>query len=277
MRTPGSMQRKDLARNEVVLITGDLRVEGTIHTEPGRTRFSDVWEDVLRERRSYLPVSDATVHVRDGSREAEHRDVFLVERRDVQAVFRQAPGEREGGSGRQIRLRAVRAGIFCETFRVEGTVHLDPTRKRFSEAWEALIRDARPFVPMSEARITDRSGEEVIAETGFVSVEKGRVLAGYALQEDYENVPTRVIQLEALRASLVVDGLVVTGTIHPKPGEPNFSRFSDLWESLMRDPRTFVAMTDASVEERDGREVARSPFLCVEKSHVRGVYPVSED
>lgn len=268
------MQRKDLVPNVVVLVTEDLRIEGTIHTEPGRPRFSDVWESVLRERRSYLPVTEATVQVRDGSRGAEHRDVILVERRDVQAAFRQGPDEPEGGSGRQIRLQAVPAGVFCESFRVEGTVHLDPARKRFSEGWEALIRDARPFIPMTDARITDRPGDEVIAEAGFVTVDKGRVLTGFAVEEDHESAPTRVISLEAVRASFVVDGLVVTGTIHPKPGEPNFVRFSDLWESLVRDPRTFVAVTDAAVDTPDGRKLARPPFLCVEKAHIRAAYPV---
>lgn len=277
MRAAGSMQRKDLVASDVVLVTEDLRIEGTIHTEPGRTRFSDVWEGVLRGRRSYIPVSDATVRVRDGSREAEQRDVILVEREDVQAAFRQSPDGDGNGSGRHIQLQAVPAGVFCESFRVEGTVHLDPSRKRFSEAWEALIRDARPFVPITDARITDRPGVEVIAETGFVTVDKGRILTGFAVEEEHESTPTRVIQLEAVQASFVIDGLVVTGTIHPKPGEPNFSRFSDLWESLVRDPRTFVAITEASVCTSDGREIARPPFLCVEKAHIRAAYPLPSE
>lgn len=274
------MQRLDLVDEEVVLFTQDLRIEGTIHMEPGRARFSDTWESFLRERRAYMPVTGATIHYRHGGRPAESVDSFFLERTDVRAIFRRGPDEDvRGGSGAsRIDRASVEAGILCETLRVEGTIHLDPSRGRFSEAWEALIKDSRTCVPITDARIMDRAGGEPLAETGFVSVDKGDILCGYPLAGDgHEPAPTRYLQLEKMVTSMVLDGVVVTGTIHARPGEANFSRFSDLWDAIVRDPRTFVPVTDAEIQTLEGETVVKhAGFLCVEKAHVRAAYPPSE-
>jgi DNA-binding response OmpR family regulator len=63
----------------------------------------------------------------------------------------------------------------------------------------------------------------------------------------------------------------VEGNIH-LPGE--LDRFSDAWEAVAQDGRTYVSLTDAKVERYDGRRIAESSFLQVRKADVRSVYPL---
>jgi hypothetical protein len=55
---------------------------------------------------------------------------------------------------------------------------------------------------------------------------------------------------------------------------PELTRFSDAWESVVRDQRSFFPVTDAKVMTVDGDLVlATAAFIEVRKSDVRGVFP----
>jgi DNA-binding response OmpR family regulator len=63
----------------------------------------------------------------------------------------------------------------------------------------------------------------------------------------------------------------VEGKVH-LPSE--LDRFSDAWEALIQDGRTYLAITEAKVERHDGRKIAESSFLQVRKADIRSVYPL---
>jgi two-component system, chemotaxis family, chemotaxis protein CheY len=73
--------------------------------------------------------------------------------------------------------------------------------------------------------------------------------------------------LRAARVSLVVGGLRVEGTVHLPGG-----RFSDGWEALMREDRTFLPITDAAIAGEDDK----IPFLEVRKTDILAVHPLGD-
>jgi CheY-like chemotaxis protein len=79
------------------------------------------------------------------------------------------------------------------------------------------------------------------------------------------------IELVAVGVVILLDHYRIQGTIHLPP---ELARFSDAWESVVRDPRSFFPVTRARVMSRDGATVLSSPaFLEVRKSDVRAVFP----
>lgn len=79
------------------------------------------------------------------------------------------------------------------------------------------------------------------------------------------------IHLVAVAVVIMLDHYRIQGTVHLPP---ELSRFSDAWESVVRDPRTFVPVTRAKLLTRDGNTVLSSPaFVEVRKSEVRAVFP----
>lgn len=78
------------------------------------------------------------------------------------------------------------------------------------------------------------------------------------------------VTLVAVPVVLLVHGYEVRGTVHLPP---ELARFSDAWESLIRDQRAYLPVTDATVIEQGGREVATPAFLEVRKSEIRAVFP----
>lgn len=69
-------------------------------------------------------------------------------------------------------------------------------------------------------------------------------------------------------------GVTVEGSIHISV-EPN--RFSDAWEEMMRDPRSYVAVTKAVTHSaEDGTFEEMDGFLLVRKSDIMAVRPVNE-
>lgn len=63
----------------------------------------------------------------------------------------------------------------------------------------------------------------------------------------------------------------VHGRVH-LPSE--LERFSDAWESVIRDSRQYVPLTDARVETHAGATITTSAFLQVRKEQIRAVFPV---
>jgi DNA-binding response OmpR family regulator len=78
------------------------------------------------------------------------------------------------------------------------------------------------------------------------------------------------VQMVAVGVVILLDSYRIEGTVHLPP---EISRFSDAWESIVRDPRSFFPVTDARVTT-DGNEVVATPgFLEVRKDDVRAVFP----
>ena len=70
---------------------------------------------------------------------------------------------------------------------------------------------------------------------------------------------------------MLLDAYRIEGTLYLPP---KFGRFSDGWESVMRDDRSYVPVTDAKITTLQGVEVVSSPFIEVRKSDIRAVFPV---
>jgi two-component system alkaline phosphatase synthesis response regulator PhoP len=84
------------------------------------------------------------------------------------------------------------------------------------------------------------------------------------------SVPSRRVEMVVVSVVLLLDAYRIEGKLHLPP---ELVRFSDAWESVMRDQREYVPVTDALVTTIQGVEVVASPFLEVRKSDVRAVLP----
>jgi DNA-binding response OmpR family regulator len=78
------------------------------------------------------------------------------------------------------------------------------------------------------------------------------------------------IELVSVGVKILLDGYQVEGTVHLPP---ELGRFSDAWESIVRDPRTFFPVTEATVTSTTGDHIATTAFIEVRKSEVRAVFP----
>jgi|SRR5918992_173170 CheY-like chemotaxis protein len=83
---------------------------------------------------------------------------------------------------------------------------------------------------------------------------------------------------EILRVELVAIGVVLLLRDYRIEGKvylaPELARFSDAWESVMRDQRSFVPVTDAAISTQDGDPIATTAFIEVRKSDVEAAYPL---
>ncbi|HYP23315.1 MAG TPA: response regulator [Actinomycetota bacterium] len=79
------------------------------------------------------------------------------------------------------------------------------------------------------------------------------------------------VELVVVGVVMLLDHYQVEGRVHLPP---ELARFSDAWESLIRDNREYVPVTDVRVTLRDGHTVVASPsFMEVRKTDVRAVFP----
>ena len=78
------------------------------------------------------------------------------------------------------------------------------------------------------------------------------------------------IQLVTTRVVLLLTGYRVEGNVHLPP---ELSRFSDAWESLIRDQRAFLPITDAQVTMLGETTASSANFMEVRKSDIQGVFP----
>lgn len=82
--------------------------------------------------------------------------------------------------------------------------------------------------------------------------------------------PNRV-ELVVVGVVMLLDHYQVEGKVHLPP---ELARFSDAWESLIRDSRDYFPVTDVRVSLRDGHSIVASPaFMEVRKADVRAVFP----
>ena len=82
----------------------------------------------------------------------------------------------------RIPLSAVPVILLLDTYRIEGRLHLAPDMDRFSDAWEAVMRDTRDYLPVTDARIERLDGAEVVSSP-FIEVRKADIRAVYPLEE----------------------------------------------------------------------------------------------
>jgi DNA-binding response OmpR family regulator len=78
------------------------------------------------------------------------------------------------------------------------------------------------------------------------------------------------IELVTTRVVLLLAGYRVEGNVHLPP---ELSRFSDAWESLIRDQRAFLPITDARVTMLGEAASSAANFMEVRKSDIQGVFP----
>jgi hypothetical protein len=96
-------------------------------------------------------------------------------------------------------------------------------------------------------------------------------------QDGYARLPAsetegQKIALRVVRVVLMLDVCRIEGSIHLPP---ELTRFSDAWESVMRDPRAFFPVTGTKLRYGDDSQLLYAPdFMEVRKTEVRAVFPV---
>lgn len=80
-------------------------------------------------------------------------------------------------SGGHVDLRAVDVSILLDVYRIDGHIHVTPEIRRFSDAWEAIMKDERSFVPVTGARITatNKETDTLVATADLLQVRKDQI------------------------------------------------------------------------------------------------------
>ena len=86
-------------------------------------------------------------------------------------------------AGRSPGTRTHAVVLLTPAFRIEGTIHIAEELDRFSDAWEALVRDARAYFPLTDATIRTLDGAQVVAEHTLIEVRKSEVTAVFPREE----------------------------------------------------------------------------------------------
>ena len=76
--------------------------------------------------------------------------------------------------------------------------------------------------------------------------------------------------LQKVGVTILLAALKIEGTVHLTS---EHSRFSDAWEILMRDDRSFIPVTGVTVSMPDGSNPSTVPFLQIKKADILAVYP----
>lgn len=86
-----------------------------------------------------------------------------------------------------------------------------------------------------------------------------------------QNAGDRRKEMMVVPVVLLLDAYRIEGMLH-LPLEAD--RFSDAWESVMRDNREYIPVTDVRIQTIGGSEVVGSPFIEVRKADIRTVFPL---
>ena len=79
------------------------------------------------------------------------------------------------------------------------------------------------------------------------------------------------VDLVPVGVTLLLDAVQVAGVIHLPP---ELERFSEAWESVINDPRTFLPVTDVTLRTLEGTGmIASATFVEVRKTDIRAAYP----
>lgn len=82
--------------------------------------------------------------------------------------------------------------------------------------------------------------------------------------------PARMVQMVPVRVVLLLDAYRIEGICYLPP---ELGRFSDAWESVMRDDRSYIPLTDARITSSEAEGIAAPAFVEVRKADVRAVFP----
>ncbi|MDQ3645864.1 MAG: response regulator [Actinomycetota bacterium] len=79
--------RVQMVATRVVLLLERYQIEGAVYLPPEMDRFSDAWESVMRDQRTFVPVTDARITTFDGGQVLGNPGFAEVRKLDIQAVF----------------------------------------------------------------------------------------------------------------------------------------------------------------------------------------------
>lgn len=105
-------------------------------------------------------------------------------------------------------LRPVRVLLLTDVCEIEGTLHVSPELARFSDAWQEVMADERPFVPITRARVSTLEGQRIIATPDLIEVPKAHLRAIFPTDQSGGNgsaastSPAAVARLEKLTLRL---------------------------------------------------------------------------
>jgi CheY-like chemotaxis protein len=154
---------------------------------------------------------------------------------------------------------------------------------------ERMRKDPRfepiPAIVLSGVKEADVAGRAARLNCDYLSkpfaatalLSKIRHLLAVANPEGLEERRARAsdvvrVELVAIGVVLLLSGCRIEGKVYLAP---ELARFSDAWESVMRDQRTFVPVTEARILSVDGSHVISTPaFIEVRKSDVQAVFPM---
>jgi len=87
-------------------------------------------------------------------------------------------------AGRVPGVRTHACVLLTATFHIEGTIHVPEELIRFSDAWEALVRDPRSYLPVTRATVKTLDGRSVLATADLIEVRKDQVTVVLPGSED---------------------------------------------------------------------------------------------
>ena len=82
-------------------------------------------------------------------------------------------------AGRAPGQRTEQVVLMMGEYRVEGQVHVPVELTRFSDAWEAAIRDPREFLPVTDAKLFSTADGQMLVNAAFIQVRKQDVTAAF--------------------------------------------------------------------------------------------------
>ena len=103
-----------------------------------------------------------------------------VEQRDSGEATEPPADPKEGKTA--VKLEAVRVVLLLDSYQIEGEVHMQSGMKRFSDAWESVMRDSRSFIPVTKARVLRGDSSNPIASPAFIEVRKSELRGVFPLE-----------------------------------------------------------------------------------------------
>jgi DNA-binding response OmpR family regulator len=148
---------------------------------------------------------------------------------------------------------------------------IDLTLRSETDGWRLIgtVRDDGRFARLPIVVMTGTPGSEV--EEKATSL--GCAFLAKPFEPDDMITSLRGIMgaaLQKIGVTILLAALKIAGTVHLTS---EHSRFSDAWEVLMRDERTFIPVTDVTVSMPDGSNPSEVTFLQVKKADILAVYP----
>jgi DNA-binding response OmpR family regulator len=85
-------------------------------------------------------------------------------------------------AGRAPGQRSEHVVLMMGEFRIEGQVHVPVELTRFSDAWEAVVRDPREFLPVTDAKMFSLTDGQMLVSAGFIQIRKQDVKAAFTAE-----------------------------------------------------------------------------------------------